>query len=345
MISRSIFRVAAAASLCVFASAGTASAQTEPGPTLAQTLKRGYVTCGVTEAPGFAERDPNGEWRGFDADFCRAVASAIFDDPAKTQFMKLSGKERVSTLQGGWIDLLASAAPWTQSRDGGQRVIYAGVAFYDGQGFLVRRQRGFSSAQDLSGVTICVQMGTSYELELAEFFHARKAPYEARGFPTFEEAVANYANGQCDALAADASTLFAERAKLAAPSDHAVLPDMISKAPRGPLVRQGDDQWLNVVRWTLFAMLDAEEFLVSKTNVDEALKSEHPHVRRLLGADGDPGADLGLTRDWAYRIIKHTGNYADVFERNLGQASPLAMERRLNALWSRGGLMYAPPVR
>lgn len=345
MKSRRILLAVAAAIACASFAVSAAYAQTDQGPTLSQTVRRGHVSCGVVEAPGFAERDSGGDWRGFDVEFCRAVASAIFDDPAKVRFMNLTPKDRINTLQAGWIDILASAPSWTQSRDGGQQLIYAGVAFHDGQAFLVRRQRGFTSAQDLSGVSVCAQMGTSFELELADFFDARKAVYEAKLFATFEEAVESYANNQCDALTADTSALYAERSKLASPSEHAVLPDMLSKAPRGPLTRQGDDQWLNIVRWTLFAMLDAEELSISMSNVDEALKSKNPHVRRMLGVDGDAGADLGLPRDWAYRVVKHVGNYADMFERNLGQASPLAMDRRLNSLWKRGGLMYAPPVR
>jgi general L-amino acid transport system substrate-binding protein len=336
--------IAAAVALSCAVSAN-AWGQPARGPTLQQTIQRGYVSCGVTDAPGFAERDMSGEWRGFDVDFCRAIASAIFDDAAKVRFMNLTPHDRVNTLHAGWIDVLASAAPWTQSRDGGQQALYAAITFHDGQGFLVRRQRGFASAQDLSGLSICAQSGTSYEIELGEFFNARKSPYEPRAFQTFEEAVVAYGAGRCDALTADVSTLYAERAKFETPSDHAVLPEMISKAPRGLMVRQDDDQWLNIVRWTIFALLDAEELQVSMTTADEALKSENPHIRRLLGVDGDHGADLGLERNWAYRIVKHVGNYSDIFERSLGQGSPLAMERRLNALWIKGGLMYAPPVR
>ncbi|MGD9543066.1 MAG: amino acid ABC transporter substrate-binding protein [Methylocystis sp.] len=322
-----------------------ARAQTDVGPTLAQVVKNGYLTCGVTVAPGFAQRDGAGEWRGFDADFCRAVASAVLDDPAKTHFVELSPKERVGALQAGAVDLLASASPWTQVRDAGQKLIYAGVALHDGQGFLVPRQRSFAKVQDLDGASICVEQGTPYELEVADFFRARKAKYEPKLFGSFEEAVKAYDEGKCDALTADVSTLHGARVGLKAPADHSVLPELVSKAPRGPLVRQGDDQWLNIVRWTLFAMLDAEELDVSKANADAALSSGNPQIRRLLGVDGAHGGDLGLSEDWAYRIIKHVGNYAEVFDRNLGQGSPFAMERRLNALWTKGGLMFAPPVR
>lgn len=343
MVARRFFLALAAAASLVIAGQG-ALAQTEPGPTLAQVQRRGYLSCGVTEAAGFAQPDESGVWRGFDVDLCRAVAAAIFDDPTKVRFLGLGPRDRVAALQSGWVDLLASAAPWTQSRDGAQRVVYAGVSFYDGQGFLVRRQRSFASAQDLVDVSVCVQQGTSHELELTDFFRAHKTPYAPKLFPTFEEAAAGYGKSECDALTADASTLYAARAKLSDPAEHDILPDLLTKAPRGPIVRQGDDQWLAILRWALFAMIDAEELQVSARNVDAALKSENPRIRHFLGVEGDRGG-LALPGDWPYRLIKHVGNYADVFERNLGKASPLNMERRLNALWTRGGLMYAPPVR
>jgi general L-amino acid transport system substrate-binding protein len=345
MIARRLVLAVATAVFLPLGAGQGAVTQPDMGPTLAEVVRRGHVNCGVTPAAGFAEQDEKGEWRGFDVDFCRALASAIFDNTAKVNFTSLSPKVRVSALQAGWVDVLASAAPWTQSRDGGQRAVYAGVSLYDGQSFLVRRQRSFASALDLSEVSVCVQHGTTHELELADFFHARKTAYEPKPFPGFEEAVAGYESGQCDALTADASTLHAARAKLAAPNEHHVLTDRFTKAPHGPVVRQGDDQWLAIVRWTLFVMIDAEELGVSTANADAALKSEDPRIRQLLGVEGDHGAGLGLPGDWPYRIVKHVGNYADVFERNLGQASPLAMERGMNALWSKGGLLYAPPVR
>ena len=345
MIARRFFIAVATAVTLALACATHAFAQAEVGPTLSEIIKRGYVNCGVTEAAGFAEHSEPGGWRGFDVDFCRAIASAIFDDANKVGFTALAAKERASAIQSGWVDILASAAPWTQSRDVGQRIIYGGVTLYDGQTFLARKQRSFASVQDLANVSVCVQQGSSHELELADFFHARKTPYEPKPFATFEEAATGYDTGQCDALTADASTLYATRAKFSAPSDHAVLPDLLTKAPRGPVVRQGDDQWLAIVRWTLFVLVNAEELQVSMANADAALKSEDPRIRYLLGVEGDRSAGLALPGDWPYRIIKHVGNFADVFERNLGQASPLAMERRLNALWNKGGLMYAPPVR
>lgn len=344
MIRRQTFAcVAAFAGALLLASA--ARAQTDVGPTLAQAVKRGYVICGVTDGAGFAQRDGAGEWRGFDVDFCRAVASAVLDDPAKARFVELSPKLRVGALQSGGVDLLASASPWTQARDTGQKLIYAGVFLHDGQGFLARRQRSFASVADLAGASICIEQGTPFELEVADFFRAHKAKYEPKLYPSLEDASKAYDDGKCDALTADVTTLEGVRVGLTAPADHAVLPDLLSKSPRGPLVRQGDDQWFNIVRWTLFAMINAEELDVSKANVDAALSSENPRIRRLLGVDGAHGDDLGLSQDWAYRIIKHVGNYADVFERNLGQGAPFGMERRLNALWNKGGLIYAPPVR
>ncbi len=345
MIARRLFLAVATAILCaVGLPRDSASAQTDAGPTLEQIVRRGYLLCGVSQQAGFAE-PVEGEWRGFDADFCRAVAAAVFDDPTKVHFLSLTPKERVQALQSGWIDLLASASAWTQSREGGQKLLYAGVSLFDGQSFLVHRQKSVATAQDLSNVSVCVQQGTSYELALVDFFRSRKAAYEPKPFVTFEAAAAGYGSGQCDVLTADATTLYAARAQLAAPAEHDVEPDFLSRSPHGPVVRQGDDQWFAIVRWTLFATIDAEELQVSKANVDAALKSEDPRVRHLLGVEGDRGAGLALAGDWPYRVIKHVGNYADVFERNLGQASPLGMERRLNALWNKGGLMYAPSVR
>lgn len=345
MIARRFFLPVATAVVFALVACSDALAASDAGPTASEIVRRGYVNCGVTLAPGLAEYSEAGGWRGFEVDFCRALASAIFDDPDKVGFTSLQPRERVAALQSGWVDILASGAPWTQSRDSAQKLIYAGVSLYDGQAFLVRRQRNFASARDLANASVCVQQDTAYELELAEYFRSRKTPYEARSFPTFEDAAAAYEAGKCDALASDALFLYGARAKLANPAEHDVLPDFVTKAPRGPVVRQGDDQWLEIVRWTLFVMIEAEELEVSMANVDAALKSNETRIRHLLGVEGDRGAGFALSGDWPYRIIKHVGNFADVFDRNLGQASPLAMERRTNALWKKGGLMYAPPVR
>jgi len=335
----------ALALLCVPDPAGSAGAQSDPGPTLAEILKRGRLNCGVVEATGFAERTADGVWHGFDVDFCRALTSAIFDDPRKVVITPLPARERLSPLQGGWVDLLVSSAPWKLTRDAGQRVVYAGVALVDGQGFMVRRARAFASARDLSGVSVCVQSATSHEIALADFFQARRAPYEARGFPTPEAAAAAYETGQCDALTFDVSTLYGQRAKFANPAEHDVLPDLLTRAPRGPVVRQGDDQWLNIVRWTLFAMIDAEELGVEKETVDAALKSDNPSVRRLTVAEGDFGKQLGVSQDWALNVVKSVGNYGETLERNVGAKSKLGIARGLNQLWTMGGIQYAPPLR
>lgn len=326
-------------------SAAPASAQNEVGPTLSQVLKRGVLSCGVSKAEGFAQPDSTGVFFGFDADLCRAIAAAIFDDPNKAQILELPARERIGSLLTGWVDVLASGPAWTLSRDAGQRVVYAGVSFYDGQGYLVRRQRSFASSKDLNDVSICVQQGTSYELDLADDFHARAAKFQPRFFDEFDAALSAYDTGQCDVLTADISTLNTARVRLGSPQDHTVLPDVLSLAPRGVVVRQGDEQWASIIRWTLYAMLAAEEAGVSRANADEALKSDNPRIRKLLGVDGDRGASLGLNSHWVYRIVKHVGNYAEVFDRNLGQNSPFAMERRQNALWNKGGLMAPPAVR
>jgi general L-amino acid transport system substrate-binding protein len=314
--------------------------------TLQQVRKRGAVVCGVAApSPGFAQQDAAGGWSGFDIDFCRALATAAFDDPGKIRVAPLAVKERLAALQSGAIDVLLRGAPWTEARDAGQQLLYTTITFYGGQGFLARRKPEPQNAGDIENAAVCLQQGTSLELDLADFFRARGADYKPRLFPSLDEAVKAYDAGQCDLVSADIAVLHVARAKLSRPGDHTVLSDLITKAPAGPIVRQGDDQWFNIVRWTHFAMLNAEELGINSANADDALRSESPDMRRLLGVDGDFGEGLGLSADWAYRVIKQVGNYGEVFERDLGQGSPLAMERRQNALWSKGGLMYAPPVR
>lgn len=321
------------------------SAQTEIGPTLAETLKRGYLSCGVAAQEGLAQTDSASALQGFDSDVCRALAAAIFDDPGKAQVIDLPSRERMNSLLVGWVDVLTGAPSWTLSREAGQHVVYAGVSLYDGQGFLVRRQRSFASAKDMNDVSVCVQQGTPLELDLADSFNARGGKYQPLLFDEFDSAVSAYDSGQCDVLTADVSTLATARTRLTAPDEHTVLADVLAQSPRGPVVRQGDDQWASIVRWTLFALLASEELGVSKANADESLKSQNPHIRKLLGVDGDRGASLGLNSHWVYRIVKHVGNYADIFDRNLGAGSPYKMERRQNALWRNGGLMAPPPLR
>ncbi|WP_441470040.1 amino acid ABC transporter substrate-binding protein [Bosea sp. RAF48] len=315
-------------------------------PTLAQAKSRGILHCGSgTGLAGFGIPDAQGTWSGLDVDVCRAVASAIFNDPTKVKFIPLSAKDRFTALQSGEVDLLSRTTTWTISRDTALGLNFAGVNYYDGQGFMVRKKLGVNSALQLSGASICTQQGTTTELNLADYFRANKIKYEVVAFASNQETVKAYESGRCDAFTTDASGLYAERLGLANPDEHVVLPDIISKEPLGPVVRHGDDVWLDIVKWTLFAMVNAEELGITKANVDEMLKSENPEIRRFVGTEGKFGAPMGLTDDWAYRIIKHVGNYGESFERNVGQGSLLKIARGQNALWNKGGLQYAPPIR
>jgi general L-amino acid transport system substrate-binding protein len=314
--------------------------------TLDQVQKRGFLICGSNPGvAGFGLPDDKGEWTGFDIDFCRAVAAAIFNDPTKVKFIPLSSKDRFTALQSGEVDVLARNTTWTISRETGQGFLFVGVTYYDGEGFMVHKKLNLSSVLELSGASICVQQGTTTELNLADFFRGNDMKYEPVNFANADEAVKAYDAGRCDAYTTDASGLYVERLKLANPDDSVVLPEIISKEPLGPAVRQGDDQWFNVVKWVNFAMLNAEELGVTSKNVDEKAKSDRPEIRRLLGFEGDYGEGLGLGADWAYRIVKLVGNYGEVFDRNLGDGSPLKIKRGINALWTHGGLQYAPPIR
>jgi general L-amino acid transport system substrate-binding protein len=314
--------------------------------TLKRTVRRDAVFCGVnTGLPGFAEKNDKGEWSGFDVDFCRAIASAIFDDPKKVSFVPLDATERFQELADRKIDVLARNSTWTMSREIQYALNFAGVSYYDGQGFLVPRARNKDSTLDLGGSTVCVQSQTTTAPNLADYFKANNMAYTEKRFRTIDEVLDAYANGQCDTLTSDVSQLYALRLKLAKPADHVVLADVISKEPLAPVVRQKDDQWLLIVKWTLFAMINAEELGINSKNIDEALKSEKPEVKRFVGNDGDYGADIGLPKDWAVRIIRRVGNYGEVYERNIGTDSKLGIPRGLNALWTQGGILYAPPIR
>jgi general L-amino acid transport system substrate-binding protein len=314
--------------------------------TVDQVKSRGYLVCGSNPGlPGFGLPDDKGNWTGFDIDFCRAVAATIFNDPNKVRFVPLTAKDRFTALQSGEIDVLSRNTTWTQSREVAQGFLFPAVTYYDGQGFMVRKKLGVNSAADLDGASICVQQGTTTELNLADFFRTHNKKYEPVVFATADEAVKAYDSGRCDSFTTDGSQLVSERLKLGTPDDHIILPEVISKEPLGPTVRQGDDQWFNLVRWTAFAMLDAEELGVTQKNADEMSKGANPEVRRLLGAEGNYGSNLGLTQDWALRIIKNVGNYGEVFDRNLGEGSRLRLKRGLNALYNKGGIQYAPPIR
>jgi general L-amino acid transport system substrate-binding protein len=316
----------------------------------AQTLKkvqdRGALVCGVSQGlPGFSNPDDKGNWTGFDVDVCRAIAAAIFNDPAKVKFLPLSAKDRFTALQAGEIDLLARNSTWTSSRDSSLGITFTAVNYYDGQGFMVRKSLKVNSALELNGASVCAQTGTTSELNLADYFRANNMKYEVIAFVTADETVKAYESGRCDAFTTDVSQLYAEKLKLSNSSDHVILPEIISKEPLAPAVRRGDDQWLAIVKWVQFAMLDAEELGVSSKTVDEAAKSPQPEIKRMLGTEGTYGEQLGLTKDWVVRIVKHVGNYGEVFDRNVGTGSKLGITRGLNRLWTKGGIQYAPPIR
>jgi general L-amino acid transport system substrate-binding protein len=336
-------RLATALALAMALASGMQAANAE---TLAAIKDRGELICGANGTlAGFGLPDPQGNWTGFDVDFCRAIAAAIFNDPAKVKFVPLTAKDRFTALQSGEIDVLSRNTTWTMSRDTSLGLDFPAITYYDGQGFMVRKALKVSSALELNDASVCVQQGTTSELNLADYFRTNHMGLKTVTFATGEEALKAYESGRCDAYTTDSSGLYGERQKLAESGAHIVLPEIISKEPLSPAVRHGDDQWTDLVRWTHYVMLDAEELGVNKANVDEKLKSDDPETRRLLGIEGQYGEGLGLTNDWAYRIVKHVGNYGEVFERNIGQGSPLKIVRGLNALWTKGGLQYGPPIR
>jgi len=321
-------------------------AQAAESPTLKAVQARGELICGANgQLAGFGMPDPQGNWTGFDVDFCRAIAAAIFNDPTKVKFVPLIAANRFTALQSGEVDVLARNTTWTMSRNSTLGIDFASVNFYDGQGFMVHKELKVSSALELNGAAVCVQQGTTTELNLADYFRSHNMTLKTVTFATVDEAVKAYDSGRCDAYTTDSSALYGERLQLSNPDDSIVLPEIISKEPLSPAVRQGDDVWENVVRWAHHAMLDAEELGVSKSNVDQQLKSPNPEIRRLLGVEGQFGQSLGLSNDWAYRIIKYIGNYGESFERNVGRGSPLKIARGLNALWTKGGLQYGLPIR
>ena len=330
----------------ILALAVVLAAQSASAQTLQAVKDRGILNCGANGTlAGFGLPDAQGNWTGLDVDVCRAVAAAIFNDASKVKFVPLSAKDRFTALQSGEVDLLVRNTTWTLSRDTSLGLNFTGVDYYDGQGFMVRKALKVNSALELNGASVCVQQGTTTELNLADFFRAHNMQLKSVTFATANEAVKAYDAGRCDAYTTDASGLYAERLRLTNPNDHIVLPEIISKEPLGPAVRHGDDQWFDIVKWVLFAMLNAEELNVTQNNVDEMVKSSNPEIRRFVGTEGNYGEQLGLTKDWAVRIIKLVGNYGESFERNVGQGSPLKIDRGLNKLWSKGGIQYAPPIR
>ena len=314
--------------------------------TLDDVKARGVVNCGVnTGLQGFSAPNDKGEWVGMDVDFCRAVAAAVFGDDKKVAYSGLTATERFDALRGGKIDLLARNTTWTAERDTAMQLNFAGVTYYDGQAFMVRRSLGVISALQLGGSAICIQTGTTTELNVADYFQSNDMQYEVVAFETADDVVKAYDKERCDAFTADASRLYAERLGLTNPDEHVVLPEIISKEPLGPVVREGDDEWFNLIKWVHFAMLNAEEAGVTSQNVEEMRVSNNPVIKRLLGVEGEFGAKLGVGNDWAYNIIKLVGNYGEVFERNIGPNTPLGIARGINGLWSKGGIQYAPPIR
>jgi general L-amino acid transport system substrate-binding protein len=313
--------------------------------TLQDIKERGHLNCGVSQGlAGFSAPQQNGEWTGFDVDFCRALAAAILDDARKVKFVPLTASERFPALQSATIDVLSRNSTWNLDREGGLGIVFAGVTYYDGQGFMVRRARNAGSALDLGGSKVCVQTGTTTEQNLADYFAANGMKYELVAAATVDELVKSYDGGACDVLTSDASQLYALRLKLAKPGEHVILPDVISKEPLGPAVRRSDMAWFTVVKWVHFAMVNAEELGVSSKTLEAALASNKPYVRRLLGVEGNLGEQIGLSKDWVVRIVRQVGNYGEVFERNVGTRTPLGIPRGINQLWNAGGIMYAPPV-
>ncbi len=341
-MKRIIAALVAALLVCI---AGPVLAQPKPS-TLATVKARGHVICGVDgEQLGFSIPMRNGQWTGFDVDYCRALAAAIFGDATKVSFVPLSATERFDVLRSGAIDVLARNTTWTFSRDVAMGLNFAAITYYDGQAFMARREARLASALDLSGASICVERGTTTEMNLVDFFRANRMQLRMVQAASNAEMLKAYEDGRCVAMTADASALYGERLRLLAADRHVVLPEIISKEPLGPAVRHGDDQWFDIARWVHVAMVTAEELGLDRRNVDASLRSANPDIQRLLGVEGKHGEALGLSNRWAYDVVKQVGSYGEVFERNLGRASPLGMARRLNGLWTSGGLLYVPPIR
>lgn len=325
---------------------GTSGAAFAQARTLDAVKSRGMLNCGVNVGlAGFAQPDDKGNWTGFDVDYCKAIAAAVLGDASKVKYVPTTAKERFTALQSGEIDVLVRNTTWTLARDSSLGLSFTGVNYYDGQGFMVKKSLGVKSGKELSGATVCVQTGTTTELNLADFFRTNKMEYKPVVFEKADEILQAYQAGRCDVYTTDASGLYAVRLQMQRPDDHVVLPDIISKEPLGPSVRQGDSQWFTIVKWVHFALLTAEEFDVTQATLDKMMSSTNPDVRRLLGQEGDYGKGMGIDNDWAVKAIKAVGNYGEIFERNIGKGSRIKIERGLNAQWNKGGLQYAPPIR
>jgi general L-amino acid transport system substrate-binding protein len=316
------------------------------GPTLEAVKSRGVLKCGVSgEAPGFSAADSKGAMRGLDADICRAVAAAVLGDANKVQFSLLSATTRFPALQAGEVDLVSRTSTMTFTRDTALGLLFGPIVFYDGQGFMVPKKSGIASAKDLNGATICVQPSTTTELNLADYFRANNLKFTPVVIESVDQARNTFFSGRCDVLTDDRSSLASDRALAPNPDDYIFLPETISKEPLAPVVRQGDDQWFTIVRWTIYALIGAEELGIAKDNVDGKLKNATPEILFFLGQDTQASRGIGLNHDWAYKIVKQVGNYAEIYDADVGEKSPLHIPRGLNKLWTEGGLMYAPPVR
>ena len=338
-MKRLVTVVACASIIMTLASAAFAA-------TLDDVRKRGTLNCGANgQLPGFGLPDAQGNWTGFDVDFCRAIAAAIFNDASKVKFTALTAKDRFVALQSSDVDVLARNTTWTMQRDTQFALKATATNYYDGQGFMVHRSRNVDSSLELDQARVCVQADTTTQAHLAGYFGSNNVKYQEKKFAKQEDVLKAYASDQCDVLTADVSQLYSLRLKLANPGEHVILPDVISKEPLAPVVRHKDDDWLLIVKWTLYAMVNAEELGVNSRNIGEALQSKKPEVMRLVGTEGTYGEAIGLAHDWAARIIRHVGNYGEVYDRNVGADSPLGIPRGLNQLWNAGGILYAPPIR
>ena len=335
-------QLAAAGTLII----GMAAAPAFAGETLDGVKQKGFVQCGVsTGLPGFSSTNDQGEWTGLDVDVCRAIAAALFDDPEAVKFTPLTSKERFTALQSGEVDILSRNTTWTLQRDAALGLEFTGVSYYDGQGFMVPTDLGVTAATELDGAAVCVQPGTTTELNLADYFRTHGMNYTPVVFENDDEIRVAFEQGRCDVFTTDASGLYSNRLGMPTPDNYEVLPEIISKEPLGPAVRQGDSEWADIARWVLFALINAEELGVTSENVDQMMENDNPNIKRLLGSEDTMGEYLKLDSAWAAQAIKHVGNYGEIFERNVGSGSPLNIERGINALWTEGGIMYAPPVR
>ena len=314
--------------------------------TLEDVKERGKLFCGVsTGLAGFSQKDEKGKWSGIDVDACRAVAAAVLGGADKVEYKPLTAKERFTALQSGEIDMLSRNTTWTHTRDTSLGLNFVGTTYYDGQGFMVKKALGVKSAKELDGAAVCIQAGTTTELNLADYFRANNMEYKAITFDTSDQTRGGFDSGRCDVLTSDQSQLYALRIGLQKPDDAMVLPEVISKEPLGPVVRQGDDEWFNVVRWSVFALIEAEFLGIDSQSASPLKNNGNPAQKRFLGSEGDAGKNLGLDNNWAYQIVKQVGNYGEIFEKNVGADSPLKIARGLNAQWNDGGILYSPPIR